>query len=212
MEQDNHPQPGFWRRAFAAIQGRRHREQNAIGAQDVVWSWPPKNGNITRICMAVSDGASSAQRAYVGARTSAQNTAQWLQAFADNGNASGTDCEATLLFVVSDGHHYIVGNLGDGLAGIIPHGQQPRLLLGAERGPTANHTWFTVSPDAAAHLRLVRGELPQDADTTFFLMTDGAADCLYDLRRQTFAPALTTMASWLSDRRNKERIVSAEIL
>ena len=231
----------LWRKASATITGKLHKEQRNKYGQDRVNYWPDFT-NSQSACVTMSDGASKALHAYLGAKYTCSAACDWLVeqlGMDENHLWNLTDQElkiqlldyiriklemarkeviskqeqmgeglvtypplsafsATLLFAITDGKRYLVGNLGDGIVGTISDdGSEPVQLLGAENGQVANRTWFCISPEAADHLHLLRGELPSDGPITFVLMTDGSADCLYDHRNHSFAPALAVMAEWL---------------
>lgn len=104
------------------------------------------------------------------------------------------DLASTLLFVATSGPFTIIGHIGDGvIAGLSDDGMEPVSL--PERGEFANQTLFFGGPETWSHLRL-QGLSP-GAFSAYALMSDGAADSLYQRRSQTFAPAVRHMADWL---------------
>jgi len=108
-----------------------------------------------------------------------------LQELATEHGASVKDFAATLLFVVQKDKRYIAGQLGDGCMAFLRSGET-RLVAKPEKGEFVNETCFTTSPDAEQHLKLFKGEV--GAIAGFFLMSDGAAESLYQRASGECAP------------------------
>lgn len=94
------------------------------------------------------------------------------------------------------GDRYIAGHLGDGVIGRLS-GEEAHVVSGPERGEFANETYFLTGASALKHLRVTKG--PLGDVTGFILMSDGAAESLYDKRKQTLAEAAGQMIQWLDD-------------
>ncbi len=101
---------------------------------------------------------------------------------------------ATLLFVAVKDDRYIAGNIGDGVIGAHVDGAS-RVLCTPKRGEFANETFFVTSADAISVFDIRMGLL--DNITGFALMTDGVASCLYSMRTNVLAPAVSTVWQWL---------------
>lgn len=104
------------------------------------------------------------------------------------------DYMCTLMFFVSNGEKYIIGNLGDGLIGCMDTEGNGRTLSLPEQGKFANQSYFITQEKAEAHLRIGKGRY--NTNLVYFLMTDGSAKCLYRFRDETFANALTVFCNW----------------
>lgn len=114
---------------------------------------------------------------------------------AKRSNLKKDDFASTLLFVAIQGDQFVAGHVGDGVIGYITTNNQVSLLSEPENGEFANTTFFTISNNYQNHLRLYRGKVYDKK--SFFLMSDGAGECLYDKRNRTFAPAINSFSSWL---------------
>lgn len=102
---------------------------------------------------------------------------------------------STLLFVSIKNNKFIAGHIGDGIIGAIDEKGTAIMLSEPENGEFANSTYFTTSNDYRYHFRLYRGNV--DNFSSFFLMSDGAADCLYHKMAKTFAPAILSFSRWI---------------
>ena len=103
------------------------------------------------------------------------------------------DLAATLAFAAVAKDVFVAGNLGDGVVAAF-RGQVPEILLKPERGEFANETIFLTSENADKHLRIVSDRL-KDYDG-FAVMSDGAAECLYQRQGSSIAPALSQILGW----------------
>ena len=110
-------------------------------------------------------------------------------------NQKKEELASTLLFVSIKNNKYIAGHIGDGIIGIIDEKGDAIVLSEPENGEFANTTYFTTSENYKYHLRLYRGEI--DNYNSFFLMSDGAAECLYHKKQKIFAPAIRSFSSWI---------------
>ena len=102
---------------------------------------------------------------------------------------------STLLFVSIKNNNFIAGHIGDGIIGAIDDKGTTIMLSEPENGEFANSTYFTTSDNYKCHLRLYRGDV--DNFKSFFLMSDGAADCLYHKKAKVFAPAIQSFSRWI---------------
>lgn len=93
----------------------------------------------------------------------AEKTAQWY------------DLAATLLFFVTNGTVWAAGHLGDGIILAQDAEGRTRLYSEPDNAGRSNATYFTVSPDAAEHLRICGGG-PQEHPARVLLMSDGPCD------------------------------------
>jgi len=110
--------------------------------------------------------------------------------------APAAELAATLSFVAIGGAWCVVGNLGDGLVAGFRNGS-PSVLTALAKGEFANETVFLTSRGARARMELTR--YPSDAFEAFAIMTDGAAESLYQRRSNTVAPAVGRMLHWLDE-------------
>lgn len=125
---------------------------------------------------------------------------------AKNKNVSKDEFSATLLFVAIKSEKFLLGHIGDGVIGCLKDGKLI-VLSNPENGEFANTTYFVTSKNYQKHLRLIKGI--NDGSEAFFLMSDGAAECLYSKKDNKFANALLTMSSWIHN--NDESVVSEAI-
>lgn len=103
---------------------------------------------------------------------------------------------ATLAFVAATRDVCIAGNLGDGIVAALRN-DTSEVLIGQERGEFANETVFLTSSRANAHLRVIKK--PADAYDGFAVMSDGAAESLYQRHKDVLAPALIRLFSWFEE-------------
>jgi len=194
--------------------GTSHLEQGK-GCEDVIKT-------ITTEDMAVivlADGAGSFSKAFEGATIATEKCSKWLlnkfewaysakeseiitrlvqtirKEIKNKATKEGLEMEeysSTLLFAAIKDSRYIVGHIGDGVIGVITTDGDDVVLSEPERGEFANNTFFTTSSQINKHFRLHRGTI--NNITSFFLMSDGAADCLYNQKGNTFAPAINKFA------------------
>jgi hypothetical protein len=173
------------------------------------------------LAVAMADGAGSARHAEIGAQCATDVVCELLVSAFDHlwGCRSGDlphqllapllvqleqsavaqsvhrrELASTLLFVAVKGRRYIAGNLGDGVVGCERTGQTA-VLCYPQRGEYANETFFVTSTQAPQQLEVQLGTT--DGMAAFCLMTDGAADILYDRRTQELAPAVQKTWAWL---------------
>lgn len=213
-----------WKTIFSCITGSLHEKMNKP-CED----WTRKSEWNNNIVVSMSDGASSALCAQHGSRLTCLGARQWLGLhFEELMELTGTDLEeiikkglfphiirlirenrhfypyttdedyaATLLFFISNGYRYIGGNLGDGLIGTRLVDGKLQVILGPENRRWKNRTWHIVTKDSDKHLRICTGTVTKGQ--TFFLMTDGTQDCLYDIKKKEFAPIMDIFCSWLDE-------------
>lgn len=207
------------RMAAHSFPGRGH-EREGVACQD--YARASRGRKVQAIALA--DGAGSAKLSQVGAELAVHSTlsilrrhfdrlqqeadeacADWLHArllsalqaaAARNGCELG-DLASTLLFVATDGRRYLCGQIGDGqLASYAADQQSLATVFEPSRGEHFNETVFVTSPRARQALRLARGDLAGIGG--FALMSDGAAESLYQRRSGEYAPALLRMMDWLT--------------
>lgn len=177
--------------------GKSHKN-NGIPCQDDFYL---NNGDIGIICLA--DGAGSAKRSDLGARLITQNLTEYLKTnikkiinlqivviqellideinktldFLTISNNEHVDqFSSTLLLVVAYKNKYISAHLGDGI--ILEYRNNKSIMHSLpENGEYSNQTYFTTSKNLNKHLRIKKGVLN---DTSFAVMSDGAASVLFD--------------------------------
>lgn len=169
---------------------------------------------------AVADGAGSALHAADGARVVVAATVEVLGkaphdalAQADHryvldhvrkrmtARAAEIGCDlrqlaSTLLAVLAHksatGVDWLAFHVGDGVIAA-DFGAGPTVLSRPENGEFGNSTYFVTDAGAYDHFRVYRGSAPWAA---FALMTDGAAECLYQRSTGKLAGAVGTMFDW----------------
>ena len=178
-----------------------YHEDNGVPCQDRAKYRYAANGNVI---LALSDGCSSAEYAETAAET---NVDAVLRLFSDvklkdfldqeknaadvidpilaamekhNGKRyaeESSDFSATLLFAVSDGKDILLGHIGDGnILCVSPDGKTV-FYSQEENAGAADRTYFTVSPDAKAHLRLTL--VPAKDVRNVILYSDGPQKMLW---------------------------------
>lgn len=199
----------IWKCISHAMTGASHVSVEK-GCEDIVLSSLSEDAAI----LVLTDGAGSAAFAKEGAKTAAKacmrclkrlgisifqlpeetiksrmitSVTRSLNEVARKKKVGVKDLSSTLLFLITDSRDYIYGHIGDGVIGGTV-GEESLVISLPERGEFANNTFFTTSPEKKKHLRIHRGQVG-GADS-FFLMSDGSADCLFDPRTSEFAPAV----------------------
>lgn len=191
-----------------AVQGRGHVKEG-IPCQDKTAA---REEFGTR-CVVLADGAGSARLSHFGAAAVVERAAELLcrefESFygavapadvtksildvlhvrlhevAKEHECELADLASTLLFAASNGGRYIIGQLGDGCIAFSREGGL-KLVAKPEKGEFANQTCFITSAHAERHFRLFKGDLGNIDG--FVLMSDGAAESLYQRNTDTVAP------------------------
>ena len=204
-----------WKVARATMTGRTHQLTNTK-CQDFICQQPSDDF----ICVVATDGSGSAIYSLDGAHFVAeetrdilfergdtlfeldddeirhvilQNIEEKLRKMADEKRCSVDEFASTLSFFASNGEDFIVGNLGDGLIGYKDSIGDFCTLLNQERGKYANVSSFVTGDKS--HLRIKRGRF--NTSHIYFIMTDGAVECLYNKRTKSYANALAVYCGLL---------------
>lgn len=207
----------MWISTNVAIQGSSHIK-SCTPCQDYVDSVITEKGG----AIVLSDGAGSAKYSNVGSEISCSALFDYISERFDelyNGNAheiklniihrirtrlgiaaknrstKKDDFASTLLFVAIENDKFVCGHLGDGVIGYITLDNSVEVLSKPENGEFANTTFFTVSKNYQRHLRLIKGSTKEVK--AFFLMSDGAAECLYQRKSNQFANAINMFSNWI---------------
>lgn len=217
----------LWKSAASYVIGRSH-EKEQKPCQDRVFTLNRDGRSFVGVC----DGAGSASHSQYGAEKVLEVVAhlminnftdflllepdtlkeiileevkQALTLLAEEHHVSPSALASTLLFVISDEHHFISGHIGDGLIVALTD----TLLIHSypENGDYENVTYFTTSSDALQHFRIQIGELSEKQG--FCLMSDGTSSTMYRKQDNTIAPAIMTIAAWLRD--HDEQVVTEAI-
>ncbi|WDU61416.1 PP2C family serine/threonine-protein phosphatase [Pseudomonas poae] len=104
------------------------------------------------------------------------------------------DLASTLLFVAHSHGRYLAAHLGDGLIAMVDSEGQAHVLSLPDNGEFTNTTVFVTDPRAVPRLRIYCG-LTQD-HAGFMIMSDGAAESLYQKVTTTPAPAIKKLLEW----------------
>ncbi|WP_377811137.1 PP2C family serine/threonine-protein phosphatase (plasmid) [Azospirillum sp. A29] len=204
------------RGGFAVQIGRAH-QAGGLPCQDAArLRRIRRSGFVT----AVADGAGSARYAADGARVAVKAAVEALEknpravlAQADHryvldhvrermaARAAEIGCDlrqlaSTLMAVLAhksaEGVDWLAFHVGDGVIAA-DFGTGPEVLSRPENGEFGNSTYFVTDASAHDHFRVYRGSAPWSA---FALMTDGAAECLYQRSTRKLAGAVGTMFDW----------------
>lgn len=208
----------FWRIADSYIQGKGHELKN-IPCQDRTYSLEHGNTSI----ISLSDGAGSCQFSHYGAEVATIEICNILKdkfeiiyeyesgkavkliisglidkfrLKADELGVSIKDLSSTLMFASVKNGKYIVGHIGDGVIGILKNGDLT-VLSEPNNKEYINVTTFITSSDVYKDFMITKGEL-FDIEG-FLLMSDGAAQSLYERREKKISPAAKQMMEWLDD-------------
>lgn len=206
----------MWKIAGASIIGSSHIK-NHTPCQDFIYSLA--KGEV--VCIALADGAGSCKHSDIGAEISCIAISEHLTSdFERFFSMSSLEIKrfiihairtrlgrkasllestkdalsSTLLFLAIKGDKFIMGHIGDGVICGEINGDL-ELLSAPENGEFVNTTYFVTSRNYERHFRITHGNVSNY--TSFFLMSDGAAEALFHKKEHTFSPALKTFASWL---------------
>lgn len=204
-----------WKVARATMTGKAH-QMAGMKCQDFIRQEPKDDF----VCVVAVDGAGSAKHSFKGAEFVSrkacdiflergvtlfeltdeeikhivlQNINNELQKMAQEYSCGIEDFACTLMFFISDGSKYIVGNLGDGLIGFRDASNVFNTLLDQERGKYVNVSYFVTSN--GDYLRIKRGNFC--TSHVYFIMTDGTVECLYNRKNKSFANALNVYCGLL---------------
>lgn len=118
-----------------------------------------------------------------------------LSALAKKEGNNIDDYMSTLMFFISNGEKYIIGNLGDGLLGSMDSEGKSEVLSLPEHGKYANQSFFVTHKNSKDHLRIHKGRY--ESHKVYFMMTDGSAECLYNFNLKSFANILKVFCEWI---------------
>ena len=110
-----------------------------------------------------------------------------LSDLADRLRCEIQELASTLLTVVVKDERYILIHIGDGVLGYLQN-DQLKVASYPDNGEFINTTVFTTSKEAAASMRLVRGEV--GTKKAFVLISDGTAASLYDKQNKTLSDGI----------------------
>lgn len=103
------------------------------------------------------------------------------------------DLACTLLFAAYKDGNVLAGHLGDGVIGIQDE-DEIRVLSFPENGEYANSTYFVTDKGVQSRLRIYQFDISGKAGV--ILMSDGAAESLFNRSTRELAPAVATMFGW----------------
>ena len=208
----------MWKIVNATMQGTSHIK-NGVPCQDFV-----KSSAYAVKIIALADGAGSATHSDIGAKFACEaiinnierrfnklyetdlpllkkrlvnSVMLRLYNSAKKKKVDISQFGSTLLFIAIQGNRVLAGHIGDGVIGAISNDGKISVLSEPERGEYANTTFFTTSSDSKSHFRIYKFKV--DDYKSFFLMSDGAADCLYLRSEQQFSNAITKISKWMED-------------
>ena len=198
-----------------------YHEDNGVPCQDRAKYRYANNGNVI---LALSDGCSSSAYAEAAAEVNVDTVirlfsgctlAEFLKT---KKNASDvidpileamkkrvpkqfekdpSDFSATLLFAVTDGKDVLLGHIGDGNILCVNDDGEPSFYSEEENIGAANRTYFTVSDNAKAHLRL---NLVPAADVrNILLYSDGPQQMLWYRGDKNIETAAADLAGRVRD-------------
>ena len=194
-----------WKSICCAVQGRNHAKKN-LPCQDKVARREENGVNV----IALADGAGSAIFSHYGAQCVVNRATEFisenffdliaqedgrkvtqeiltvlLQALKDE--AEICDCElkdlaSTLLIAAVGSEKFFLAHLGDGVIGYLDE-DGLKVATTPDNGEFSNETVFITSEDAAAHMRIYKGELKTISES------------LYNKQKKTLAPAVERLIS-----------------
>ena len=201
-----------WRISGTSVQGLHHIDKN-IPCQDKIFSLKNEADGITAIALA--DGAGSAAMSHYGADKAVKVICEklcenfnkfinsedpgavgdflikailaQLDILSQELNCKLESLASTLLAAASDGENILLAHLGDGVIGCFKDGKIIPASL-PENGEFKNETFFTTSPYAERRIRLIKDKIA--GISGIVLMSDGAADVLYNSQNKKFASLL----------------------
>lgn len=109
---------------------------------------------------------------------------------AERHDVTPEDLASTFLCVAVSGDTFLGAHIGDGVIGLLKHGDL-RAISGPDNSEFANQTTFVTSSRALESMRLFRGSL--DGVDGFILMSDGTGESLFDPRTGQLAKACSKL-------------------
>ena len=100
------------------------------------------------------------------------------------------DLNSTLLIAAVGDGKFFLAHLGDGVIGYLDE-VGLKVATTPDNGEFSNETVFITSENAAAHMRIYKGELKTISG--FVLMSDGTEQSLYNKRNKSLAPAVNRL-------------------
>ena len=192
----------MWKTSEYTATGRGHLKAG-IPCQDKVRAY--RCGEVTVITLA--DGAGSAKLSHFGAEAVldriSKNLGVYFEEYFMESDASVIrqrlfseilealeetqvrlrcdlkDLSSTLLAVAVCGSRYFIIHIGDGVIGYLKD-DEVKVASGPDNGDFANETFFTTTPSALSHMRIIKGVDEKIAG--FVLMSDGTENALYNKR------------------------------
>ena len=199
-----------WKSVCCAVQGRGHAKKN-IPCQDKVARREENGVHV----IALADGAGSAAFSHYGAQCVVNQATKFIvEKFFDliaqedgrlvtkellsvvlqalKNEAEKRDCNlkdlaSTLLIAAVSDRKFFLAHLGDGVIGYL-NDEGLKVASTPDNGEFSNETFFVTSANAAAHMRIFKGDLKSICG--FILMSDGSEQSLYSKRNKTLARAV----------------------
>ena len=209
-----------WSVASATARGRSH-VKNEILCQDKVAELVTHHSSGWFYGISLSDGAGSCKFSDKGAEFISEKILELLQRnfkktynaknlskvlvlfiekelklFSEEKKINFKELSSTLLFIVVKNNKYIIGHIGDGVIGGLMNDGSIRVLSEPENGEFHNSTYFTTSQNHKNRLRMQKGTVKEIIG--FILMSDGAAESLYDSNKKELSKANINMINWLT--------------
>jgi len=110
---------------------------------------------------------------------------------------------STLLVVAVKNKKAIVCHIGDGVIGKVTQ-NNTSVVSAPDNGEFANHTFFISNPAASEHLNIMK--MPVDDVVSFFLMSDGTAEYVYDEDAAKFHDSARKMSLMALEENGEEKL------
>lgn len=200
----------MWNTIECAVIGRGHIKSNTP-LQDKIYSYSSEAISI----IALADGAGSASHSHIGAEIVTKEISDLLQRkfdelYFENSvekvkstimdhlltplklqsekmNVNLKMLASTVLCVAIKANKMICIHIGDGEIGAIKNGDLT-VVSSPANGEYINSTYFVTSTTAFDRMRIYKGE--KNGYTSFFLMSDGTSESLYQRKKRMFSPVI----------------------
>ncbi len=209
-----------YRCAGAYTVGRSHIKKN-LPCQDRVAVLKKNHSSGSFYAIALADGAGSYKNSQIGAEFISTSVLKYINSnftrlfyhtknpqksilsfiekslknFSKEKNIDVKELSSTLLFLAVKNEKAFIGHIGDGVIGILNKKGKLEVISHPENGNFANSTYFTTTFDYKNRLRLKRIDFHDKMGAV--LLSDGAAESLYDKRNKTLAFICSNIINWL---------------
>jgi len=120
---------------------------------------------------------------------------------------------STLLFVALHNGKYLAGHIGDGV--IVRKNQEGAFLFSEpDNGEYSNSTYFITDQHASLHFRIYSGQMQTSGSDGFMVMSDGAAESLFNRQTKLVSKAASQLMDWSvnTSRKQMDQVIRTNLM